>query len=201
MDRRFAVIIAVCLMETIFRFFSASIPVDGIVYTLAARLAEIAVILVFAFKLCGVETATPVKEAAIGLTAAAAFGIIVFGADLVSRFFLEGGLLGLMLAKQPLDGWPLFLITGCIIGPFAEELFFRGLLYAWMRQRLPAVICIILTSLLFASMHSGISVIQLTGGIVFASLYEWRKSIWAPFMVHMIANIGIWIIPYLHPLM
>jgi membrane protease YdiL (CAAX protease family) len=48
-------------------------------------------------------------------------------------------------------------------------------------------------------MHGHISMIQLTGGIIFATIYERRKNIWAPFVVHALANIGIWIIPYLHP--
>jgi hypothetical protein len=201
MDRRLTVIFMVCLIEAVFRILSGYIQVDGLIYTLTARLIEIAVILIFAYKLCGVETVFIFKELSIGLGAAAAFGAVVITLDLISRVFIHGGLLVLLIARQSIDRWMLYSLVGCLIGPFAEELFFRGLFYSWMRQRLAAVLCIILTSLLFASVHGHISMIQLTGGIIFASIYEWRKNIWAPFVVHALANIGIWIIPSIYPLM
>jgi uncharacterized protein len=201
MDRRLIVILAICLIEAGFRVLSGYIFVDGLIYTLLARIVEMTVILAFSFRLCGLMTATLSKELAIGLMAAAAFGASVLVIDLVSRVFMEKGLLGLLLQPQPLDRWASFLITGCLIGPFVEELFFRGLLYAWMRQQLGASVCIILTSLLFACLHGNISIIQFTGGILFASIYEWRRNIWASFIVHALANIGIWVIPHIHPFM
>jgi membrane protease YdiL (CAAX protease family) len=201
MDRRLVVILAVLLIEAGFRLLSGYIFVDGLVYTLMARLVELAVILVFSYRSCGLITASLSKELAIGLGAAAAFGASVLVLDLVSRIFMEKGLLSLLLSQQPLDQWVSFFFIGCLIGPFVEELFFRGLLYAWMRESLAPVYCIILTSLLFASLHGNISVIQLIGGILFALIYEWRRNIWAPFIVHASANIGLWVIPHLHPFM
>jgi membrane protease YdiL (CAAX protease family) len=201
MDRRLVVILAVCLIEAGFRLLSGYIFVDGLIYTLFARLVELTVILVFSYRLCGLITASFSRELAIGLVAAAAFGASVLGIDLISRIFMGKGLLNLLLSQQPLEHWVSFLFIGCLIGPFVEELFFRGLLYAWMRESLGASVCIILTSLLFACMHGNISVIQLTGGILFASIYEWRRNIWAPFVVHALANIGIWVIPHIHPFM
>ena len=200
MDRRLSVIIAICLMEAGFRLLSAYLSIDGLLYTLAARLVETAFIFIFAFRLCGIHAASLKKELVIGLVSAAVFGAAVMAIDLISRFFMEKGLVGILLTKQHIDQWFEFFITGCLVGPFVEELFFRGLLYTWLRQRLSAALCIILTSLLFASMHGSISVVQLTGGIIFASIYEWRKTIWAGFVFHATANVGIWVLPYLHPL-
>ena len=201
MDRRLAVILAVCLVEAGFRLLSGYILVDGLIYTLMARLVEMTVILVFSYRLCGVMTASISKELAIGLGTAVVFGSCVLAIDLVSRIFMEKGLLSQLLSEQPLDHWVAFFFIGCLIGPFVEELFFRGLLYAWMRESLGASVCIILTSLVFSCLHGNISVIQLTGGILFASIYEWRRNIWAPFIVHALANLGIWIIPHIHPFM
>jgi membrane protease YdiL (CAAX protease family) len=201
MDSRLVVIIAVCIIEAGFRLLSGYIIVDGLIYTLLARLVELTVILIFSYSLCGLITASLSRELAIGIGSAAAFGTLVLGIDLVSRIFMEKGLLGVLLQPQPLDQWVSFFFIGCLVGPFVEELFFRGLLYAWMRQRLGASVCIILTSLLFACLHGNISAIQLTGGILFASIYEWRRNIWAPFIVHASANIGIWVIPHIHPFM
>jgi membrane protease YdiL (CAAX protease family) len=189
---------AVCIIEAGFRFFSGHVVADALLYTLAARLVEMAVILIFAFRLCGVVTRSPARETSIGLMTAAAFGAAVLAVDLISRTFIPGGLLGLILPPgQPLGHWMSYLLVGCLIGPFVEELFFRGLFYAWMRERLRPELCILLSSLFFASMHGRISLIQFTGGIVFAVLYEWRRNIWAPLVVHVIANIAIWIIPSL----
>jgi membrane protease YdiL (CAAX protease family) len=201
MDRRLVIILAVCLIEAGFRLLSGYILVDGLIYTLMARLVELTVILVFSYRLCGVMTASLSKELAIGLGAAAAFGASVLAIDLVSRIFIDKGFLSLLLSRAPLDKWVSFFFIGCLMGPFVEELFFRGLLYAWMRESLGASMCILLTALLFACLHGNISVIQFTGGILFASIYEWRRNIWAPFIVHALANIGIWIIPHIHPFM
>jgi uncharacterized protein len=198
MDRRLIVIIAVCLLEAGFRLLSGYISIDGFTYTLIARLVELTVILVFSYRLCGLASASLAKELAVGLAVAAAFGAFVVATHFVSQIFMGKGLLNL-LPRQSLDRWVSFFFIGCLIGPFVEELFFRGLLYAWMRESMAPIFSIFLSSLLFACMHGNISLIQLTGGVIFASLYEWRKNIWAPFVVHTLANIGIWILPRMHP--
>jgi membrane protease YdiL (CAAX protease family) len=201
MDRRLTVIITICLMEEIFRFFAVYAPISGLAYTLIARLMQMAVILVFSLPLCGVLQIKPAKEIGIGFATAIIFGAMVFLIDIVSRLFIPGGLLHLLVTAQHVDGPLLFFLTGCLVGPFVEELFFRGLLYSWMRQRSSMVISIIFTSVLFASLHGVLSPVQLTGGVLFALIYEWRKNIWAPFVVHALANLGIWIVPYVYPLM
>ena len=201
MDRRLTVIITICLMEMIFRYFAVYAPISGLAYTFVARLMQMAVILVYSLPLCGVLQVKPFKEIGIGLAAAIIFGAMVFLADIVSRLLIPGGLLHLLIAEQHVNNPLLFFLTGCLVGPFVEELFFRGLLYAWMRQRLSLVLSVIFTSLLFTSLHGVISPVQLTGGILFALIYEWRKNIWAPFVVHALANLGIWIVPYMYPFM
>jgi membrane protease YdiL (CAAX protease family) len=201
MDRRLTVIITICLMEVIFRYFAGYAPMSSLAYTLVARLIQLAVILAFSLRLCGVLQVKPTREIGIGMAAAMIFGALVFLADILSRILIHGGLLRLLIARQHVDNPLLFFLTGCLVGPFVEELFFRGLLYSWMRQRSSMVISIMLTSALFASLHGVLSPVQLIGGILFASIYEWRKNIWAPFVVHALANMGIWIVPYIYPFM
>ena len=201
MDRRLAAIVAVCILEAGFRILSGHVAVDGLAWTLAARLVEMAVILVVAFRHCGVLTASIPRDLAAGVAASFVFGGLVIIADLVSRTFIDGGALAMLLARQPFDRWLLYFATACMVGPFVEELFFRGLLYSWIRQGLPAWACIALTSVLFASMHGRISVVQLVGGVLFATLYEWRRNIWPGFVLHAAANFGLWVLPVVHPLM
>ena len=199
MDRRFAVILMICLMEAGFRLLSGFVQVDVLAYTLVARLIQLAVILGFSFQLCGIKTVSLPRELAIGLVVSCIFGALVLCADLSSRFILDRGLLSLLIAKQHVNSLMLYLLAGCLFGPFVEELFFRGLLYSWVRERIPAVPSIIVTSLLFSSVHGFLSPIQFIGGILFASIYEWRRNIWAPFVIHALGNIGIWIIPSIYP--
>ncbi len=201
MDRRAAVILSICFMEAGFRVLSGYIPVDGLLYTFVVRLIQMAVILAFSFNLCGIVPAMLGRELTIGLAASCIFGALVLVADLSSRLIIHGGLLPLLVTRQRVDSPLLFLLAGCFIGPFVEELFFRGLLYSWMREHIPAVLSIIITSLLFASLHGQLSPVQFIGGLLFASIYEWRKNIWAPFVVHALGNLGIWIVPSIYPLM
>jgi membrane protease YdiL (CAAX protease family) len=84
-----------------------------------------------------------------------------------------------------------------VFGPFVEELFFRGVLYSWIRERMPAATAIALSSLIFAGLHPGFA-IQFIGGLLFASLFEWRRNVWPGFIVHAAANVGIWIVPWMN---
>ena len=201
MDRRLAAIVAVCILEAGFRILSGHVTMDGLAWTLLARIVELALILAVAFRHCGVLAASIPRELATGVAASFVFGGLVIAADLVSRTFIDGGALAMLLARQPFDRWLLYFATACMVGPFVEELFFRGLLYSWIRQGLPAWACIALTSVLFASMHGRISVVQLVGGVLFAVLYEWRRNIWPGFVLHASANFGLWVLPFVHPLM
>ena len=89
---------------------------------------------------------------------------------------------------------------GCIFAPLVEELFFRGIIYGWLRQSLPVPVAVLASAVLFASMHGFFSPVQLIGGLAFAAIYEWRRSIWAAYVLHGLANAGIWLIGMVYPL-
>jgi membrane protease YdiL (CAAX protease family) len=199
MDRRLLVISLIFLTEVLFRYLAGHVPVNTLTYTLAVRLFQMVLILSLSLQYCGILTKRVFHEISMGISVAAVFGILVILTDLGSRLVYPDGILQLLIARQQVDTPLLFLLTGCIVGPFVEELFFRGLLYSWMRQRTSLAIAIVLSSLLFASLHGTVSPVQLIGGLLFATLFEWRKNIWAPFTVHCLANVGIWLVPYLYP--
>jgi hypothetical protein len=83
----------------------------------------------------------------------------------------------------------MFIAAGFLV-PLAEELFFRGLIYTWMRQSLSVWIAIPLNALVFGLVHGEISVTVATGllGIVLAWFYERSKSLWAPILIHALVN-------------
>ncbi|HPC46555.1 MAG TPA: CPBP family intramembrane metalloprotease [Deltaproteobacteria bacterium] len=196
MDRAPLAIVAVCALEAAFRVLSRHVPMDALAWTLVARTVQASVILAIAPGSCGVKAGSIAREAAVGLAVSAAFGAAVLACDLASRAVVPGGVLGHVLVRQGLDRPLLYVVTVCLAGPFAEELFFRGLLYGLARKRMGAAACTAATALLFASMHGVPSVVQLAGGVMFALLYEWRRTVWPGFVLHASANLGLWLVPY-----
>jgi len=87
----------------------------------------------------------------------------------------------------------LFFIVGGMVGPVAEELFFRGILYGFLR-RWGVIVALVLSTLIFVLCHPvshGIPVTRLLGGIVFAVAYEIGGSLIVPITIHMLGNLAI----------
>lgn len=94
-----------------------------------------------------------------------------------------------------------FLLAGALIGPIAEEIFFRGILYGFFRRwGIPAAV--ILSTLLFVLSHSHTSgptipVTQLIGGILFAVAYEIEKNLLVPITIHSLGNLAIFTLAFI----
>lgn len=87
----------------------------------------------------------------------------------------------------------LFLLVGGLISPIAEELFFRGFLYTWLR-RYGIIMALTLSTIAFALCHfrSGhLPLIQTVGGILFGLSYEKSRNIFAPITIHVLGNMAI----------
>jgi len=88
----------------------------------------------------------------------------------------------------------LFLLVGGIVGPIAEELFFRGILYGFLR-RWGIVVAIVVSTGLFVLAHpisQGFPVPQAVGGIVFALAYEIEGSLMTPIVIHVLGNLALY---------
>ncbi len=81
------------------------------------------------------------------------------------------------------------LMAGAVI-PFAEELFFRGMLYGWLRGRYGMWIGIAVSAFVFAIAHADIAigVSNLILGLVLAWVYEHSQSLWVPVALHAVNN-------------
>jgi uncharacterized protein len=92
----------------------------------------------------------------------------------------------------------MFLFGGVIV-PFAEELFFRGVLYLWMRQRFGYWPAILVSSILFGILHGDISVGVAAAvlGLVLAWIYEKSQSLWTPVIIHVLNNAAKILLLYL----
>jgi membrane protease YdiL (CAAX protease family) len=91
-----------------------------------------------------------------------------------------------------LSDFLLLLLVAGIIAPVAEEIFFRGIVYGYLR-RFGVIAAVILSTSLFAAIHLGptIPVTQIVGGLVFAIAYEKEDSLMAPIMIHILGNLAI----------
>ena len=128
-----------------------------------------------------------------------------FGAVALFSFFLFQAM-GISLLDRVrvavpshFDGILLLFLVGGVIGPIAEELFFRGIVFGFIRRwgRLPAVL---LSTLLFVLAHPAlpaIPVIQIAGGLLFAVAYEKEGTLMAPLSIHILGNMAIYTISLL----
>jgi hypothetical protein len=90
-------------------------------------------------------------------------------------------------------------VFGGVIVPFAEELFFRGVLYLWLRQRFGFWPALLVSSIVFGALHGEISigVAAAVLGMVLAWAYENSQSLWPPVIIHVVNNAAKILLLYL----
>ena len=96
-------------------------------------------------------------------------------------------------SSMPVEGLAGFLLIGAVIGPIAEELFFRGVVFGFVR-RWGAFAAVVVSTALFALAHSasgGVGLLQVVGGVVFAVAYEVEGSLMVPVTIHVLGNSAI----------
>jgi membrane protease YdiL (CAAX protease family) len=166
----------------------------------AARLLEILLIILMAR--LGTGGLESLGLSALGVPYALERGLLwSVGLGLIAAFawviLLSAGLQPLRLIRAQLpaggSGLVLLFVVGGFLGPVAEELFFRGLLYGFFRRwGVPAAV--VLSSLIFVFCHPtshGIRLTQAVGGILFAVAYEVERSLLVPVTIHVLGNLAI----------
>ncbi|MDM8538865.1 type II CAAX endopeptidase family protein [Desulfobacterales bacterium HSG17] len=119
------------------------------------------------------------------------FAVVVIIAFIV-LWFLKINPLKMLHIRLPKDSLEcaLFFIVGGLIGPVAEEIYFRGILYGFLRRWgiLPALS---LSSLFFVLLHSSFGLTQIIGSILFALAYEIEGKLMAPVVIHVSGNMAL----------
>jgi membrane protease YdiL (CAAX protease family) len=104
-------------------------------------------------------------------------------------------------------------VTVAVVTPFAEELFFRGLLLRALEKRFNTTIAIVVSSVVFGSLHlAGVTsadslfelvvhglfiAVVITGyGAVFALIDVYTGRLWPSIIAHMVIN-GVGVVTYL----
>lgn len=92
---------------------------------------------------------------------------------------------------------PLLLIS-FTLAPIAEEILFRGFLHNALRTRLPVAVAILLQSALFGFVHSysvAHSIYAAVLGALLTLVYEWRRTLLTPILIHsginFVAALGV----------
>ncbi len=83
------------------------------------------------------------------------------------------------------------LITVGILGPICEEMIFRGLMFQRLCGYVKPTIAVLISALMFGLYHGNIvqGVYAFFLGIVMALCYLRFQTIWAPILIHIMANI------------
>jgi membrane-associated protease RseP (regulator of RpoE activity) len=110
---------------------------------------------------------------------------------------LSGGTQAANVPWRPLAGsfnpieWLVFIALAVAVGPVAEETFFRGLFYNALRQRLHPIWAAPIQATVFAYFHPfGLASSAAIGmvALALALLYEWRKTLVTPILLHAAVN-------------
>lgn len=92
-------------------------------------------------------------------------------------------------AHRGLEAFVLDMVSGAIVVPFVEELFFRAVIFTLLRQRMRLAYAAVISSAIFAVGHdvgSWIPVFVL--GVGLAILYDRRHSLWTNALAHGAVN-------------
>ena len=127
------------------------------------------------------------------------FWSLVFGLFALAGMaaFSIAGTNPLALIKTSLPDSPgnlmLFFVTGGLVAPVAEEVFFRGIIYGFLRRwGIPAALSG--TTLIFVALHTarhGLPITQVVGSIVFCAAYEKERKLMTPITIHALGNTAI----------
>lgn len=89
----------------------------------------------------------------------------------------------------------LFLVGG-LVGPVAEECYFRGVLFGFLR-RWGAPAAVTVSTACFVLLHPGFGIIQAVGGLLFAISYEVEKSLCVPVVIHVAGNMALFSLSFI----
>ncbi len=197
-------ITAILLIEGVFRLIlnsrsATALPALALLRSVeGAMLVMIALVLEKNTSAIGLGRSRLLPGLFRGLIWSASFGIAAVGLYLI---LMAMGVDGLKLLQgiRISSGTHLsfLLLVGGLIGPITEEIFFRGIIYGFLR-RWGVLAAISLSTLIFVSIHplgEGLPVTQTIGGIVFAAAYEKEQNLIVPITIHCLGNLAIFGLP------
>src|SRR5438309_613631 len=85
------------------------------------------------------------------------------------------------------------LLSVAVVAPVVEEILFRGVVFGWLRGRVPVPAAVVLSAMVFSLAHLGwrewsLLLPVLGIGCVLAILYHYSRSLWPGILVHSSIN-------------
>jgi hypothetical protein len=90
-------------------------------------------------------------------------------------------------------------LVGGVIGPVAEEIFFRGIIFGFCR-RWGFYAALLISTAFFVWPHFDgrhLPLTQIVGGIVFTIAYEKEKKMMVPVTIHCLGNMAIFSLAFI----
>lgn len=192
----------ILLSETAFRIGWEALPLPPLAGLCLTRLIQIIAILAIVFfcehgiKPLGLTGSAAIRGLIRGMIWSLAFGAIALFGMLV--VYLAGiDPLAFLRTRLPetMPDRVYFFLAGGVMAPLAEELFFRGLVFGYLR-RWGFISALLMSTGIFVLAHSfsGFPLVQLVGGLVFGVCYEKERSLWVPIIIHAAGNITLFTI-------
>jgi membrane protease YdiL (CAAX protease family) len=198
---------AIVLLEYVSYSAVSAAMASAMVVTGLTRCVGIGILLVITLKMQGRLDAIGLRPSAIGsgilrgVVWSMGFGAVVAVGLAVGR--LAGinpvGLFQSRMPQLPADIFSYFLV-GVGVAPIAEEIYFRGLVFGYLRRWGP-IAAILGSTVLFVAVHPDLQKIpfpQIVGGLLFALSYEVEKNLVVPIVIHMSGNLALFSLPYLY---
>ena len=190
---------AIVVVELLQAALQTATPLPALAATGINRLLQTALLLGIVFQVrrelapIGLSWATLAAGIKRGLMWSSAFGIVA-ATGFAGYYLLGGHPLALIRSRLPdrTGDLVLLFVVGGLIAPVAEEIFFRGILYGFLR-RWGAVTAVAISTVVFVILHPapGLSLTQIVGGVVFATAYEIEGNLMVPILIHVLGNNAI----------
>jgi uncharacterized protein len=198
---------AIVLLESVSSSAVSADMASAMVATGLTRCVGIGILLTITFKMQGRLNAIGLRPSAIGsgilkgIVWSMGFGAVVAVGLAVGRLagIIPVGLFQFRMPLQPVDILSYFLV-GAGVAPIAEEIYFRGFVFGYLRRWGP-IAAILGSTLLFVVVHpdlQNIPIPQIVGGLLFALSYEVEKKLMVPIVIHMSGNLALFSLPYLY---
>jgi len=182
------------------RFVIPKCNCDPLIILGAARILEITLIILIVLNWgkgissIGLAPSKMVQGFKKGLVWSAGFGMFA-GRSFIALFLVDIDPLAFIkanLPKMPGEIILFFSVAG-VVGPMAEEAFFRGIIYGYFRKW-GFMIALVLSTTLFVLAHPiayRLPLPQVVGGILFAVSYEVEENLIVPITIHVMANMAV----------
>jgi membrane protease YdiL (CAAX protease family) len=193
-------IVVILCVEAAMRGVARGSPFDPMIVLGVIRVLEIALLVLVAIlwggglSSMGLARSSGIHGLTRGFLWSAGFGMGALAAHLI---LYAVGINGLSLIRTHLPrgsgNIALFFLVGGMVGPIAEEVFFRGILYGFFRTW-GVLVALAFSTFVFVLAHPvfpSIPVTNVVGGIVFGLAYEKEENLVVPVTIHALGNMAI----------